>query len=277
MRKQRMWSDDTISSLDTLLSPRQIQRLERKKRKADNNEQPTHQKSERHHQNRVMSLKPIQAKTPNQATLLDCLKNFDQVVVFGPAGTGKTYCATTYAAQEFIKGNIERIVITRPNKEIENSLGFFPGSIQEKLGVWLAETISILRQTLGSEAYEIALKNGDIEMVPFEVMRGRSFNNSIILVTEAQNTTIKEMTAFVTRTGEGSKVVIDGDLRQSDIGGDNGLKWVVNMIKNNSTLRELSGMVEFTSADIVRSGLCGAWVRAIEKQYDNAPIIVAKQ
>lgn len=276
MRNKRVLTEDSISTYSEYLSPRQLSRLERKQRKSNVQEQPTHQKSERHHQNKVAHLKPIQAKTEAQAQLLMALEKYDQVLVYGPAGTGKTFCTTTYAAQEFIKGHYSKIVMTRPNKEIENSLGFFPGSLNEKLGVWLAETISILRQTLGSEAYEIALKNGDIEMVPFEVMRGRSFNDAIVLVTEAQNTTIKEMTAFVTRTGEGSKVIIDGDLRQSDIGDENGLKWAVHMIKKNKSLSELSGMVEFDSDDIVRSGLCGAWVRAIEKQYDSGAELVKR-
>lgn len=276
MRNKRVLTEDSISTYSEYLSPRQLSRLERKQRKSNVQEQPTHQKSERHHQNKVAHLKPIQAKTEAQAQLLMALEKYDQVLVYGPAGTGKTFCTTTYAAQEFIKGHYSKIVMTRPNKEIENSLGFFPGSLNEKLGVWLAETISILRQTLGAEAYEIALKNGDIEMVPFEVMRGRSFNDAIVLVTEAQNTTIKEMTAFVTRTGEGSKVIIDGDLRQSDIGDENGLKWAVHMIKKNKSLSELSGMVEFDSDDIVRSGLCGAWVRAIEKQYDSGVELVKR-
>lgn len=277
MRKQRVLTEQNISEISEYLTPRQLARLERKQRKSTANEQSTHQKTERHHQNRVSHLKPLQAKTEAQAHLLMALEKYDQVLVYGPAGTGKTFCTTTFAAQEYIKGHYDKIVITRPNKEIESSLGFFPGSLNEKLGVWLAETISILKQTLGGEAYEIALKNGDIEMVPFEVMRGRSFSNSIVLVTEAQNTTVKEMTAFVTRTGEGSKVVIDGDLRQSDIGDVNGLRWAVDMVKHNKSLSEFTGVVQFNSDDIVRSGLCGAWVRAIEKQYDNSiPELVKK-
>ena len=130
---------------------------------------------------------------------------------------------------------------------------------------------------MSAEGYAIALKNGDIEIVPFEVIRGRSLNRSIILLTEAQNTTVKEMAAFVTRTGEGSKVIIDGDIRQSDIGDNNGLVWALNTIQHNPGLAELSGMVEFNSDDIVRSGLCGAWVKAIEKQFKpKAEVIVSK-
>lgn len=192
--------------------------------------------------------------------------------------THNTYITTTYAAQEFIKGNFDKIIITRPTVAIETSIGFFPGTLEEKMAVWLAETINILKQTLSPEGYGIALKNGDIEIVPFEVIRGRSLNKSIILLTEAQNTTVKEMAAFVTRTGQDSKVVIDGDIRQSDIGDKNGLVWALDMIDRNPGLAALSGMVEFDSDDIVRSGLCGAWVKAIEKQFapKKAEVVVSK-
>lgn len=191
--------------------------------------------------------------------------------------THNTFITTTYAAQEFVKGNFDKIVITRPTVAIETSIGFFPGTLEEKMSVWLAETINVLKQTMSAEGYAIALKNGDIEIVPFEVIRGRSLNRSIILLTEAQNTTVKEMAAFVTRTGEGSKVIIDGDIRQSDIGDNNGLVWALNTIQHNPGLAELSGMVEFNSDDIVRSGLCGAWVKAIEKQFKpKAEVIVSK-
>lgn len=150
-------------------------------------------------------------------------------------------------------------------------------TIDEKMSVWLAETINILKQTLGSEAYEIALKHGDIEIVPFEVIRGRSLNNSFILLTEAQNTTVKEMMAFVTRTGENSRVVIDGDINQSDIGPSNGLVWCLKMVKQYESLKDMSGIIEFTADDIVRSGLCGAWVRAIEHTNKQIKEIVYSQ
>lgn len=210
---------------------------------------------------RIVSIEPVRI-TECQCIMVDSISHLyvtDNYVV-----THNTHCTVTYAAQAYIKKEVEKIVITRPTVAVETSIGFFPGSLEEKMGVWLAETIGILKTTLGPEAYEIALKHGDIEIVPFEVIRGRSLNNSFILLTEAQNTTIKEMKAFVTRTGENSKVVIDGDINQSDIGPNNGLVWAINMIKKYDSLSDLTGITEFTSDDIVRSGLCGAWVRAIE-------------
>jgi phosphate starvation-inducible PhoH-like protein len=277
MRTQPAWSDETMNNISDLLTPAQIRRLERKNKKMNKNEQPTNEKSERHHQSRVQQLRPIVPLNQKQQYLLDDLNDYDQVLVYGPAGTGKTYITTTYAAQEFIKGNFDKIIITRPTVAIETSIGFFPGTLEEKMAVWLAETINILKQTLSPEGYGIALKNGDIEIVPFEVIRGRSLNKSIILLTESQNTTVKEMAAFVTRTGQDSKVIIDGDIRQSDITGKNGLVWALDMIDHNPGLAALSGMVEFDSDDIVRSGLCGAWVKAIEKQFSpKAEVVVSK-
>lgn len=277
MRTQPAWSDETMNNISDLLTPAQIRRLERKNKKMNKNEQPTNEKSERHHQSRVQQLRPIVPLNQKQQYLLDDLNDYDQVLVYGPAGTGKTHITTTYAAQEFIKGNFDKIIITRPTVAIETSIGFFPGTLEEKMAVWLAETINILKQTLSPEGYGIALKNGDIEIVPFEVIRGRSLNKSIILLTESQNTTVKEMAAFVTRTGQDSKVIIDGDIRQSDITGKNGLVWALDMIDHNPGLAALSGMVEFDSNDIVRSGLCGAWVKAIEKQFPpKAEVVVSK-
>jgi len=276
MRNKRVITEENISDISDYLTPRQLARLERKQRKTAVQEQPTHQKAERHHQNKISSLKPLQAKTEAQYNLIHALETYDQVLVYGPAGTGKTYVTTTFAAHEFIKGNYDKIIITRPTVAVETSIGFFPGTLEEKMSVWLAETINILKMHMGPEAYGIALKNGDIEIVPFEVIRGRSLNNSLILLTEAQNTTVKEMTAFVTRTGENSKVVIDGDIRQSDIGTSNGLEWALRMVNKYKSLGELTGIAEFDSDDIVRSGLCGAWVRAIEKQYDTNPELVKR-
>ena len=171
-----------INDISQYLTPSQRKRLERKFKKNANNEQPTYAKTERHHQNKIASIRPIIPKTQTQKYLLDCLDYYNQNIVTGPAGVGKTYCATTYAAHAYIKHEVEKIVITRPTVAVETSIGFFPGDINEKMAVWLAETIGILKASLGSEAYEIALKHGDIEIVPFEVIRGRSLNNSFILL-----------------------------------------------------------------------------------------------
>ncbi len=223
---------------------------------------------------RIVSVEPVRI-TECQCIMVDSISHLyvtDNYVV-----THNTYITVTYAAQAYIKHEVDKIVITRPTIAVETSIGFFPGSVEEKMSVWLAETIGILKQTLGSEAYEIAMKHGDIEIVPFEVIRGRSLNNSFILLTEAQNTTVKEMMAFVTRTGDSSRVVIDGDINQSDIGPHNGLVWCLKMVKQYESLKDMSGIIEFTADDIVRSGLCGAWVRAIEHTNKQIKEIVYSQ
>ena len=118
---------------------------------------------------------PIKALNATQDDYLDALKSNPQVVVLGPAGTGKTWIAATYAADLYRQHRIRKIILTRPNVPSGRSLGFFPGSLEEKFGPWAAPVIDAIKERVGSAAYEIAVKNGDIEMVPFEVMRGRSW------------------------------------------------------------------------------------------------------
>lgn len=207
--------------------------------------------------------KPLLPKNDRQARLISCLQNNDQVIVFGPSGTGKTFLTVSYAAEMYLRGKIQKIVITRPVEGIGKTIGLLPGELEEKMRHWLAEMIIILKDRLGEESYEIALKQGDIEMVPLEYIRGRSFENTFIMMTEAQNSTIDAMKALVTRVGEGSKIILDGDIRQADLKGDNGLLWAIELIRDTPALQKLSGIVEFRVEDIVRSGLCAEWVKAI--------------
>jgi phosphate starvation-inducible PhoH-like protein len=204
-------------------------------------------------------LSPIVALNPKQADYLDALKTSQQVVVLGPAGTGKTWIAATYAADLFRKRHIERIVLTRPNVPCGRSLGFFPGALEEKFAPWAAPVIDAIRERIGQGAYEIALKRGAIEMVPFEVMRGRSWKNAFVLLDEAQNTTPAEMKTFLTRVGEDCSVVINGDIAQSDLAEDSGLTTALNLIRKKALPVPV---VEFGMDDIVRSGWCAMWVRA---------------
>src|ERR1700677_3973434 len=120
-------------------------------------------------------LPPIKPLNPTQANYLDALRTSPQVIVLGPAGTGKTWIAATYAADLYRKRRIGKIILTRPNVPCGRSLGFFPGSLEEKFAPWAAPIVEAIKERIGQAAYEIALKKGDIEMVPFEVMRGRSW------------------------------------------------------------------------------------------------------
>ena len=160
-------------------------------------------------------LPPIKALNPAQAQYLAALKSSQQVVVLGPAGTGKTWIAATHAADLFRAGRIEKIILTRPNVPCGRSLGFFPGSLQEKFAPWAVPIADAIKERIGDAAFDIALKRGNIEMAPFEVMRGRSWKNAFILLDEAQNTTVSEIKTFLTRVGENCVSVVNGDVNQS--------------------------------------------------------------
>ena len=262
-----MRSHTSDSYLDIALTPRQQRRLERKTTKADRQQHKNSTVPDNvvhmHHRPEV---KPIYPKNENQSRLMEFLKSpeCEQVIVTGPAGTGKSFVSMVHAADMFNHGKIKKIVITRPNVGCSNNtIGLLPGSLEEKMAAWLAEPISILKSRLGEGVYEIALKRKDIEFVALEHIRGRSFSNAFIFVTEAQNTTVEEMTSIVTRVGENSKLVLDGDVRQSDMGGENGLSWAKSMVKSNLALARRSGVVDFSIDDCVRSGICQDWVRAI--------------
>lgn len=221
----------------------------------------TNQTHTEFHRNREP--KPLLPKTTRQTRLLSCMQDYDQVVVFGPSGVGKTFLTVSYAAELFLRGKIDKIVITRPVVGTGKTIGLLPGDLEEKMKHWLAEIVIILKDRLGAGAYEVALGAGEIEMVPLEYIRGRSFSNTFIVMTEAQNSTIDEMKALVTRIGENSKLILDGDVRQTDLKGENGLLWAIDTIKGNYALQSQTGIVEFQVEDIVRSGLCSDWVKAI--------------
>lgn len=201
-------------------------------------------------------------KNENQAAYIKALKTSPQVIVTGPAGTGKTYIASTYAASLFKAGKIDKIILTRPNVAAGRSLGFFPGSMEEKMAPWVIPFTDVLQEFLGAAAYEIAAKKRQIDIVPFEVMRGRTFNNAFVILDEAQNTSPAEMKMFLTRIGEESQVLMNGDIKQSDLKTTSGLKAIIDMVKNQRLPVE---HVEFTIDDIVRSDICAMWVKAFDK------------
>ena len=204
---------------------------------------------------------PILALTLKQAEYLGHLRTKEQVFVLGPAGTGKTWMAATYAADLYRSQSIKKIIVPRPNVPCGRSLGFFPGSLEEKFAPWAVPITDAIRDRLGAAVYDVAVKNGDIEVVPFEVMRGRSWKNSFILLDEAQNTTIAEIKMFLTRIGEDCLTVINGDIMQCDLERDSGLRKAIELVRQ----RDLPvPIVEFSLDDIVRSGICAIWVRAFE-------------
>jgi phosphate starvation-inducible protein PhoH and related proteins len=205
---------------------------------------------------------PIQPLNANQADYLDALRSSPQVIVLGPAGTGKTWIAATHAADLYRAGQVGKIILTRPNVPCGRSLGFFPGSLEEKFAPWAYPVIEAIKDRMGAAAFDIALKKRDIEMAPFEVMRGRSWKDSFVLLDEAQNATPAEIKMFLTRIGEDCSVVINGDISQCDLDQTSGLRVVLDLVARR---RLPVPVIEFTLADIVRSGICAMWARAFEE------------
>jgi phosphate starvation-inducible protein PhoH and related proteins len=160
---------------------------------------------------------------------------------------------------------VRRIILTRPVIPTGKSIGYFPGTLEEKMEPWVVPYIEVLQEVLGSSVVDIARKNREIEVVPFETIRGRSFDDCLIILDEAQNTTVQEIKAFLTRQGQFSTTVILGDLTQTDLNVRNGLQYVDEILERNAELRAKVGVLRFTSADIVRSGLCQEWVKAFER------------
>jgi phosphate starvation-inducible PhoH-like protein len=208
------------------------------------------------------ALPPIKPLNPTQGDYLDALRFNPQVIVLGPAGTGKTWIAATYAADLFRNGQIDKIILTRPNVPCGRSLGYFPGTLEEKFAPWAAPVIEAIKERMGRGAYDIALKNGDIELLPFEVIRGRSLKNAFVLLDEAQNCTVAEIKTFLTRIGEGCTVVVNGDVSQCDLEEGSGLSAIIHLIKSQMLSVPV---IEFTRDDIVRSGVCAMWVRAFDE------------
>ena len=208
------------------------------------------------------TLPPIKALNPTQAAYLDALRSSPQVIVLGPAGTGKTWIAASHAADLFRNRQIDKIILTRPNVPCGRSLGYFPGTLEDKFAPWAAPVVEAIKGRIGKAAYEIALKSGDIELVPFEVMRGRSWKNAFVLFDEAQNSTPAEIKTFLTRIGEGCTVVVNGDVSQCDLERASGLRAVIHLIKSQMLPVPV---IEFAREDIVRSGACAMWVRAFDE------------
>jgi len=209
------------------------------------------------HGPRVQPLLPMNAA---QRNYIECIKQYPQVFVTGPAGTGKTYIAAALAADMYNSHQIHKIILTRPNIPAGKSLGFFSGTIEDKIAPWVYPLTEVLQQRLGKGKYEHAHKRGAIEIVPFEVMRGRSFNNAFVILDEGQNLTTHEMKMFLTRIGEDSKVVVNGDISQHDLKNtQSGLQVAIDLMHKHNIP---AAHCNFNHDDVVRSGICAAWTRA---------------
>lgn len=186
-----------------------------------------------------------------QGTYLEAIRNNDVIFGIGPAGTGKTFVAASYAAGELFHRNVSKIILTRPNVETGRGLGFLPGELEEKYAPYLDPFDSVFSKTLGRGFYEYALKDKSIEPRPLGFMRGSSFEHCIILADEMQNATKKEIKMLLTRIGKNCKVILSGDPAQTDIL-DSGLQDAVRRLEGLPDIE----VVRFLDEDIVRSKMC---------------------
>ena len=200
----------------------------------------------------------IQPKTPAQDALLRAIRTQQLVVATGPAGVGKTYLAVQSAVNLLAKGEVQKIVLTRSATPTGRSIGFFPGDVSEKLAPWLAPMISELVKRIGKAQYTYLFNKGQIELLPLETVRGASYDNTIVLVDEAQNLLMEELKAITTRIGEHSRMVLMGDPQQRDQR-TNDLTNFTDFLHRNDID---AGVVHFGVEDIVRSDIVAKLVKA---------------
>jgi phosphate starvation-inducible PhoH-like protein len=211
----------------------------------------------------TMNGKPVKPKTLGQKKYIDLINKNTIVFGVGPAGTGKTYLAVAMAVKAFRAKEVNRIILTRPAVEAGEKLGFLPGDLQQKVDPYLRPLYDALFEMLGADNFQKYQEKGNIEVAPLAYMRGRTLDDSFIILDEAQNTTPEQMKMFLTRLGFNSKIVVTGDITQIDLpdGKKSGLKEAVRILKNIEDIET----VRFTEKDVVRHRLVQDIIRAYEK------------
>ena len=207
--------------------------------------------------------KPIKAKTVGQQEYMKAIAKSTVTIGVGPAGTGKTYLAVAAAVAAFRERTVNRIILTRPAVEAAERLGFLPGDLQNKVDPYLRPLYDALYEMLGGDTFQKYQERGSIEVAPLAYMRGRTLDDSFIILDEAQNTTREQMKMFLTRLGFGSKIVITGDVTQIDLPSDktSGLKDAIRVLDG---VKDIS-ICTLTSADVVRHALVQRIINAYEK------------
>ena len=210
----------------------------------------------------TMRGKPIRPKTFGQKKYIDAIRTNDIVFGIGPAGTGKTYLAMAMAITAFKNNEVDRLILTRPAVEAGEKLGFLPGDLQEKVDPYLRPLYDALYEIMGAESFQKNFEKGLIEVAPLAYMRGRTLENAYIILDEAQNTTPEQMKMFLTRFGQGSKMIVTGDATQIDLpyGKKSGLAEDRRILKGVRGLR----FTEFSREDVVRHKLVQRIIDAYE-------------
>ncbi|MBQ9845368.1 MAG: PhoH family protein [Oscillospiraceae bacterium] len=211
--------------------------------------------------------KPIRSKTLGQTEYLRAISKNSITFGIGPAGTGKTYLAVAMAVKAFKSGQVSRIILTRPAVEAGEKLGFLPGDLQNKVDPYLRPLYDGLFDMIGPETFQKLMEKGVIEVAPLAYMRGRTLDDSFIILDEAQNTTKEQMKMFLTRMGNGSKIVVTGDVTQIDLPSDkkSGLKDAISILRNIDDI----AIIRLSEKDVVRHKLVQDIVKAYEKAADE--------
>ncbi|MBQ9768824.1 MAG: PhoH family protein, partial [Clostridia bacterium] len=211
--------------------------------------------------------KPVKAKTIGQKKYLEAINNNTITIGVGPAGTGKTYLAVAMAVKAFRAKQVNRIILTRPAVEAGEKLGFLPGDLQSKVDPYLRPLYDALFDMLGAENFQKCQERGDIEVAPLAYMRGRTLDDSFIILDEAQNTTCEQMKMFLTRLGFNSQAVVTGDITQIDLtdGKKSGLKDAVSILKKIDDI----AIIKLSSKDVVRHKLVQAIINAYERAEEQ--------
>ena len=211
--------------------------------------------------------KPIKPKTLGQRKYIEAIQNNTITIGVGPAGTGKTYLAVALAVNAFRAKEVNRIILTRPAVEAGEKLGFLPGDLQQKVAPYLRPLYDALYDMLGAENFQKCQERGDIEVAPLAYMRGRTLDDSFIILDEAQNTTQEQMKMFLTRLGFNSKAVVTGDITQIDLPGEkrSGLKQAIKILKGIDDI----AIAQLTGKDVVRHRLVQEIIKAYERNGEK--------
>ncbi|MGH9814509.1 MAG: PhoH family protein [Candidatus Acidiferrales bacterium] len=223
---------------------------------------------------RAFGRKSITPKSPNQRRYMECIEKYDMVFAIGPGGTGKTYLAVTMAVSALLTKQVTRIILARPAVEAGERLGFLPGTLQQKVDPYMRPLYDALYDMLDADKLERYLEKGIIEVAPLAFMRGRTLNDSFVILDEAQNTTSEQMKMFLTRLGFNSKAVITGDITQIDLPSDrrSGLVEAVDVVGGIEGI----AFVRFDERDVVRHNLVQQIIRAYD-EYLGKPGKPAKR
>jgi phosphate starvation-inducible PhoH-like protein len=225
-------------------------------------------KANGHHMNNDVTVKtkkkPITARSPNQAVYLDAIQNNPMVFGLGPAGTGKTYLAVAAGVSMYLNGDVERMIFCRPAVEAGERLGFLPGDMKEKVDPYLRPIYDALQDMIPADILVKKMENGEIEIAPLAFMRGRTLSNAFVILDEAQNTTPTQMKMFLTRMGEATRMVITGDLSQTDLPSNvkSGLRDATEILGSIPEIK----FINFNKDDVIRHPLVGKIVHAYDQK-----------